>query len=70
MKDTRGLPGYALIALAVPALVFGVAAAARGATYWAVGAGLAALLVAATGSVWIYIERTRVARRARYNALD
>jgi len=68
MKDNRSLGGYALLGLAVLALVICIGAAARGAPGWAVGAGVAAVVTATAGSVWVYAERRRVARTARRNA--
>ncbi len=70
MKDNRGLGGYALISVAVLALVICLGAAARGVIGWAIGAGIVAVLAAAAGSVWVYAERRRVARLARRNSLD
>ncbi|HEY7051506.1 MAG TPA: hypothetical protein VH496_05135 [Mycobacterium sp.] len=70
MKDNRGLAGYLLLGLAVPALVICLGAAARGVSGWAIGAGVIAVLAAATGGVWVYVERRRVARVARENAID
>lgn len=67
MKDRRSLGGYALIGLAVLALVICIGAAARAITDWTVGAGIVAVVTATVGSVWVYAERRRVARVARRN---
>ncbi|HME47445.1 hypothetical protein [Mycobacterium sp.] len=64
MKDTRSLPGYFLIGLATVALVACLAAAGIGRLGWTVGLGVIAV-VAAAGSVWVLLERRRVARLAR-----
>lgn len=68
MKDNRGLAGYVLMAVAVVAVVVCLVAAAVGAMGWTVGAGIAAVLAAAAGSVWVYAERRRVGRAARANS--
>ena len=70
MKDSRSLGGYALLGVAILALVICIGAAARGVMDWAIGAGAVALVTAAIGSVWVYAERKRVARVARQNAID
>jgi dolichol kinase len=70
MKDSRSLGGYALLAIAIVALVICIGAAARGVTDWAIGAGAATLVAGAVGSVWVYAERKRVARVARRNETD
>ncbi len=68
MTDNRSLGGYALMGLAVLALVICISAAARGVTVWTVGAGIVAVVTATVGSLWVYAERRRVARVARQNA--
>jgi hypothetical protein len=70
MKDNRGLTGYVLMALGILALVICIAAAATANLGWTIGAGVAALLTATAGSIWVYAERRRVARVARENSLD
>lgn len=70
MKDGRSLGGYALIGVAVLALVICLGAAARGVMGWAIGAGAVALLTVAVGALWVYAERRRVARIAREYAID
>jgi hypothetical protein len=70
MKDGRSLGGYALLGVAILALVIGIGAAARNTMDWAIGAGAVALVTAAIGSVWVYAERKRVARVASEHAID
>jgi cobalamin synthase len=70
MKDSRSFGGYALLGLAVLALVICLFTAARGVMDWAIAAGAVALVSAAVGSVWVYAERRRVARIAHQNAID
>jgi hypothetical protein len=65
MKDTRGLPGYFLMGLAIVAMVACLAAAGMGRLVWTIGLGVVAILAAAAGSVWVFVERRRVARKAR-----
>jgi thiol:disulfide interchange protein len=70
MKDSRSLGGYALLGVAILALVICIGAVARGVMDWATGAVAVALVTAAVGAVWVYAERRRVARVARENAID
>ncbi|HZA12033.1 UsfY protein [Mycobacterium sp.] len=70
MKDTRGLPGYALMGAAVLALMVCLAAAAMGYQGWTITAGVIAILAAAVGSVWVFMERRRVARLAQRSPAD
>ncbi|MBV9092118.1 MAG: UsfY protein [Mycobacteriaceae bacterium] len=65
MKDTRGLPGYFLMGLAIVALVACLAAAGMSQLVWTIVLGVVAVLAAVGGSVWVYLERRRVARLAR-----
>jgi uncharacterized membrane protein YcjF (UPF0283 family) len=62
IKDNRGLVGYLLVGLAVLALAICLTAAALGNEAATIGAGAVAILIAALGSVWVFIERRRVAR--------
>jgi hypothetical protein len=70
MKDTRSLPGYFLMGVAIVALVACLAAAAMGQVGWTIGLGAAAVLTAIGGSVWVYVERRRVARLARQSPTE
>ncbi|MBV8930833.1 MAG: LapA family protein [Mycobacteriaceae bacterium] len=70
MKDTRGLPGFLLIGLAVLFLVICLAAAAIGNHGWTIGAGVVAIAAAALGSVWVFAQRRRIARGARRTPAD
>lgn len=70
MKDSRSLGGYALLGLAVLAMVICIGAAARAVPGWAIGAGVVTVLAAGVGSVWVYTERRRVAEVARQNELE
>ena len=65
MKNTRSLPGYFLIGLAIVALVACLAGAGMGRVGWTIALGVVAVLAAATGSVWVLRQRRRVARLAR-----
>ncbi|MDT5012611.1 MAG: hypothetical protein QOH57_4228 [Mycobacterium sp.] len=69
MKDKRGLGGYALLGIGVVCIAICLGAAAMGAAGWAIGAGIAAVVAVGGGSVWVYLQRRRVARTARENAL-
>ena len=65
MKDTRSLPGYFLMGLAIVALVACLAAAGMSQIAWTVGLGVIAVVAAVAGSVWVFQQRRRVARLAR-----
>ena len=70
MKDSRGLPGYGLLGLAVLAIVVCLAAAAQSLTSWAIAAGVVAVLAVSVGSACVYAERRRVASVARQRSTD
>ena len=70
MKDNRSLGGYALMGIAVLALAICIGAAARELMDWTIGAGIAAVLTATVGSVWVYAERRRVGRVAQQNSRE
>lgn len=70
LKDTRGLPGYILMGAAVLALMVCLAAAAMGYEGWTIAAGAVAIVTASVGSVWVYVERCRVARLAQQSPAD
>jgi cyanate permease len=71
MKDTRGLPGYFLMGLAVVAMVACLAAAGmHGNMGWTIGLGVLAIGSAVVGSVWVYVERRRIAKLARQSPAE
>jgi hypothetical protein len=70
MADGRGIPGYLLVGAAVLALTICLASAAMGYQGWTIATGVIAILAAAAGSVWVYLERRRVARLAQQSLAD
>lgn len=65
MKDNRSLGGYLVMGLAVVAIAVCIGAAAGGIEALTIAAGVVAVLAAAAGSVWVYLERRRVGRMVR-----
>ena len=70
LKDTRGLPGYLLMGVAVLALMICLASAAMGYQGWTIAAGVVAIAASALGTVWVFAERRRIARLARRSPAD
>ena len=62
MKDTRSLPGFFLMGLAIVVLVAWLAAAGLSRTAWTIGLGVIAVVAAVGGSVWVFLEGRRGAR--------
>lgn len=70
MTDTRSLPGYFLMGVAIVALVACLAAAAVGQIGLTIGLGVVAVVAAVGGPVWVYAERRRAARLARQSPAE
>ena len=70
LKDSRGIPGYVLTGVAVLALMICLASAAAGYQGWTITAGAFAILAAAAGSGWVFLERRRVARLSQQAPAD
>jgi hypothetical protein len=64
MKESRGYPGYVLIAVAAGAFVACLVAAATGHHAWMGAWGAVALISAIIGSIWTYRTRRHNARQA------
>jgi uncharacterized membrane protein YcjF (UPF0283 family) len=64
MIDTRGLPGFLLLGLAVVAFAAAVGGAGYGHQGWAVVLALVGILLMAAGAAWLYIEHRRLRRIA------
>jgi uncharacterized membrane protein YcjF (UPF0283 family) len=62
MKDTRGLPGYLLMGVAVLSVVACVAAAGYGHQGWTILLGLFGVLTMIAGAEWVYVEHRRLRR--------
>ena len=65
-KDRRELPGLAMLVMATLALVAFASAAAQGSAGWALGFGIAVLVLAAGGITRMLVGRNRTAEAAHH----
>jgi uncharacterized membrane protein YcjF (UPF0283 family) len=66
MIDTRGLPGFLLLGLAVVAFAAAVGGAGYGHHGWALLLAVVGLVLMAAGAAWLYIEHRRLRRIAAH----